>query len=374
MARTRWRVALWLGMLAVVGYFLWSARAALLPFAVGGVIAYALSPLVERIAVASAANTNDGDPTTKRGLVVLLIYLVIGLLLFWTGSLIVPVAIDQVLEFIDTLPETLDAAREEGSRWLSQYRDRVPIEVQNRVNDYLDEASAVGANVAASMASLSLGAIGSTIGLLIGFAVTPFFVFYALRDRPKAGRNFLAAVPEEFRADAASFMAIADRLLLRFLRGQLLLGAVVGTVVGVGLTLMDVQLSLALGIIAGVTELIPIIGPWLGAIPGLIVVLATEPSQFVWVALLYFGVQMLENYLLVPRIQGGATELHPAMVLILLVAYGAVLGFWGLVLAVPLTAILRELFWYTDYRLRGLTPRQAFGHTHVARPEETREE
>jgi hypothetical protein len=130
---------------------------------------------------------------------------------------------------------------------------------------------------------------------------------------------------------------------------------------------MGVQLSLALAVWAGVTELIPILGPWLGAIPALLIVAGTEPDLLIPVALLYLIVQQLENNLLVPRIQGHAVDIHPAMVILLLVVGGAAFGFIGLVIIVPLAAILRELFWYVDRRLAGATPDQAMRRTNVGK-------
>ena len=83
--------------------------------------------------------------------------------------------------------------------------------------------------------------------------------------------------------------------------------------------------------------------------------------------LVYVVVQQLENNLLVPRIQGHAVDIHPAMVIMLLVVFGAVWGLIGMIVAVPATAIIRELFWYVDRRLRGVTPDEAFAASHVGR-------
>jgi predicted PurR-regulated permease PerM len=364
MTPSRWRLALWLGALAVVLWTVWQSRAALLPFAVGALAAYALSPLVDRLA--SLRVLAGRSETTRRGVAVAVIYVALALAGFWAVSVVVPLATRQIVEFVDTLPETVAAAQTEGSRWLERYRERVPVEVQLNLEGYLDDASAAAAAAAAAMARRSIATVTSTIGFIFGFAVTPFFVFYAMRDRSRAAATLLAATPPALQADVRNVLQIGDRMLARFLQGQLVLGLIVGLAAGIGLTLLDVQLSLGLGVIAGLTELIPIVGPFLGAIPGLLIVLATDPEKVVWVALLYFGIQISENYLLVPRIQGGAVQIHPAMVLVLLVVFGAVLGFWGLVIAVPLTAILRELFWYFDARLRGLPAVEAFATTRVA--------
>ena len=116
---------------------------------------------------------------------------------------------------------------------------------------------------------------------------------------------------------------------------------------------------------AGVTELIPILGPWLGAIAGIIIVLSTDPGLVIWVALIYLLVQQVENNLLVPRIQGEAVDIHPAMIITLLVVAGSTMGLVGMVIIVPLTAIARELFWYVDRRLRGESAATAFAESHV---------
>src|SRR5690606_4094177 len=131
-------------------------------------------------------------------------------------------------------------------------------------------------------------------------------------DRHFVERNFMRAVPDSAKDDVRNVGRIADYLLGRYIRAQLLLGVIVGVAIGISMTLLGVQFSIGLGVWAGVTELIPILGPWLGAAAGLIVVLATDPQLVLWVALVYFVVQQLENNLLVPRIQGDAVDLHPA--------------------------------------------------------------
>jgi hypothetical protein len=192
-------------------------------------------------------------------------------------------------------------------------------------------------------------------------------MFYAMRDRHFVRNNFLDALPVSLRDDGINLLHISDRLLGRYIRAQLILGVIVGTAVGVSLTLLDVQLSLALGVIAGVTELIPILGPWIGAVPGLLIVAATDPDKIIWVALVYLGIQQVENLLLVPRIQGEALEMHPAMILLMLSLGAAAFGFIGLIVAVPLSALLREVFWYLDRRLKGEAPEVALAASHVGR-------
>lgn len=365
----RWRIALWLTMIVGVLYVFYGARGTLLPFAIGALLAYAFTPIVDRIANIVPINSHRGD-VLRRGFAVVILYLLIGAAAFFAGSAFIPIAADQVSEFFDTLPATIETAQVQVNSWSEQYRSRVPIDLQERIDARLQDAGTTAINAATSMVQRSIGMMSSTIALVISFAVMPFWMFYALRDRHFVKHNFLAAVPSVLRDDAINLLHISDRLLGRYIRAQLLLAVIVGTTVGLWLTLLGIPLSLALGVIAGITALIPIVGPWIGAVPGLLLVAATDPDKFIWVALVYFLVQQFENLFLVPRIQGEALKMHPAMILLVLSLGGAAFGFIGLIVAVPVSALLREMFWYIDHRLKGDSPEAALLTSHIGRSNE----
>jgi predicted PurR-regulated permease PerM len=364
--RARGRLALWIVVVGALLYLGWTARSALVPFAVGGVIAYALLPVVDRLAI-SIPLRDPKYETVRRGFAVLLVYLAFGAMLWLALALLIPVLADQVTTFIDTLPERIDAARRMSNRWLEEYRTRVPLETQEQLDGYLADAGNAVASAVQDWVERAIRLVTGTVSILFGYLVVPFWMFYAMRDRYAAGRGFKNAVPPVLRDDVSNVFYMLDHLLGRYIRGQLLLGLVVGIVVGIGLSLLGVQLSIGLGVWAGITELVPIVGPWLGAIPAFIVVLSTEPGLLLPVIILYFSVQQLESLFLVPRVQGEALDLPAGMVIVLLVVGGAAFGFAGLVVAVPLAAMLREIFWYTDRRLAGATPAESFAECRAAR-------
>ena len=360
------RVVLRAVALLVGVYIAWQARFALLPFALGGIAVYLLTPVVDRMASLVPAKSHRGD-VVRRGVSVLALYLMVGLVLVGFGVALVPVAADQIARFVDELPDLLTDARDEFNALLTEYHDRVPIAAQERIGAYVEEWSDGLASAIAATARGWLAWLTGTLGLLIGLLAIPFWMFYVLRDRHFVAKNFLQAIPASAHADVSNVLLMADRMIGRYIRAQIMLGVVVGSAVGLGLTVMGVELSLALGLFAGVTELIPIIGPWLGAVPAVVIVAATEPDLLPWVVLLYVVVQQLENNLLVPRVHGHALDLHPAMIIMLLVVAGAAFGFIGLIVIVPLSAILRELFWYADHRFTGATPEQALRRTGIGR-------
>jgi predicted PurR-regulated permease PerM len=364
MTTERWRIALWLVMLTLVLWVAWAARGALIPFVIGAVLAYALSPVVDHVASILPARNHRQD-VIRRGVVVGLIYLLFFGSLTGIGFAIVPTAVHQAGEFIDVLPEFVEDARLEFSSRIERFRAELPADMRDDIERATQDFGQTATAAVGLFFRGTMTWVTSTIGLVAALLIVPFWTFYALRDRHFVERNFMRAVPPRAQADVSNVARIADHMLGRYIRAQLLLGVVVGSVVGVAMTLLGVQFSIGLGLWAGVTELIPILGPWLGAAAGLIVVLATDPGLFVWVALVYFAVQILENNLLVPRIQGGAVDLHPAMIILLLAVAGAIWGLLGMVIVVPLTAIMRELFWYADRRLRGESPIEAFAHSHA---------
>lgn len=351
-------------MLLFTAWVVWHARFALLPFAVGGVLAYALTPIVDRLSHLIPARTRQHD-VFRRSVVVLAIYLVLAGAVGGIGVALVPTAVDQAIDFFDDLPVIVEEARVQLTEWADGYRATLPDDLRDQMDEAAENLGARAAEITGAILTNTLGSLTSAVGLIAGFLILPFWLFYALRDRHFIERNFMRAVPAPLQDDVAHVARISDSVLGRYIRAQLLLGLIVGTAVGVSLTLLGVQFSIGLGVWAGITELIPILGPWLGGIAGVIVVLATQPDLLLPVILVYVVVQQLENNLLVPRIQGRAVDIHPAMVIMLIVVFGAVWGLIGVIIAVPVTAITRELFWYVDRRLRGATPDEAFEQSHV---------
>ncbi|HET7677201.1 MAG TPA: AI-2E family transporter, partial [Candidatus Limnocylindrales bacterium] len=144
----------------------------------------------------------------------------------------------------------------------------------------------------------------------------------------------------------------------RWLRGQLLLGLVVGMATFGGLLLLGVlvdarfiRFAVLLAVVAGIFELLPIVGPILSMIPTLLVAATISPAAIAAVVVLYLVVQQLENNVLVPKIQGDAVELHPSIVILALVVGGAIAGLLGAIFALPVAAAARDIYRYLYRRL-----------------------
>ena len=143
--------------------------------------------------------------------------------------------------------------------------------------------------------------------------------------------------------DVHNIVSIIDGLAGAYLRGQLSLCLIIGAASTIMLAAFGVPQALLLGTIAGMFEIIPNLGPFIGAIPAVLVTLLFDPIKALWVALGFVIIQQVENAFLVPRISGNAVRFHPAVVIVLVLVGSEVAGLWGMLLAVPLAAMVRDV-------------------------------
>ena len=189
------------------------------------------------------------------------------------------------------------------------------------------------------------------MAFIAGLVIVPVWLFYVLYDQSRFTRKFVEIIPSQVRADAVNALRISDRILSQYLRGQLLLCLVVGVLATMGLALLGVPFFAVLGLIAGIFEILPFVGPIIGAIPAVLVAVIERPILGVWTLVLFVVIQQVENTVLVPRISGKAVELHPALIVLVLIIGSQVAGLAGAILAVPVTAIIRDVFKYLYLRL-----------------------
>ena len=335
-------------VLAVVGLLV-LVRGALFPFILSAVLAYILSPVVA--ALESLMPWMDRWPGTRRVAAVLVVYVAAIAVLVAAVAVIVPPAFRQGSEFVSSVPELFADARAEVEKWTELYSERIPEDVRAQIESSLKGSSSVLIGAGQSVLARTVSSVTNTVTTVIGLAIVPFMLFYLLKDREVAVEGFYSLMPPDARRHTRNVIAIANQVIGSYIRGQLTLAVVVGAVAFLGLLALGIEFSVLLGIVAGLTELIPVIGPLLGAIPGVLVALATAPDKLLPVIALYVGIQMVENIVLVPRIQGQAVDIHPALIMVILVVGSEAAGLWGVIISVPLAAVARDVFkyFYTEW-------------------------
>ena len=316
----------------------------LLILGISAVIAYVLLPVAKLMERGMPWRQNR--PGLVRGTSVGIIFLV-GIGVF-VGLIIavVPPTIEQGQGFIESFPSFLNNARITIEGWVAQYADLVPADLRKQAEDALAGAGGIVGEAAWNVVKQTLGIITGSFAFILGLATAPVLIFYLMKDSSPIRESLHAPFPTAIRPYLRDILDIADRTLGGYIRGQLTLGVIVGVIVAVGLLIIGVPFAVLLGIVAGITELVPIIGPWIGGAVGVLVTLATEPDKVLWVILLYLIVQLLENTLLVPRIQADTLNMHPIAVILVITIGSQYFGLWGVILGPPLVALAKDVIIY----------------------------
>jgi len=187
--------------------------------------------------------------------------------------------------------------------------------------------------------------LGTIVGFLGYVVVTPVVAFYLLRDWQPLLTFLEQLIPPSRRPTLVAFLDEYDRSLGRFFRGQLTEASLVGVLTGIGLAVLGVPSALLLGVIAGLCNVIPYIGLAISIVPALVVALTMDPplSGLLRVGGVFLVVQFIDGSVTGPRIVGGSVGLHPVVIMLALAFGGAVLGFAGLLLAIPLAVLVKML-------------------------------
>jgi len=332
---TQKRVAAWTAIAALAVLALWALGPVLAPFVVGGVLAYALNPLVDRLDAV-------GGGRMPRVAAVVIVELLLIVVLLGLVLLVVPVVSKEIPLLREQLPLLLDRLHDTLSPWLAQYGIRISFDLPSlraQLAGYLN--ANWGEGFASLWSSLRLG--GSMALTLLGNAVLiPVALFYLLLDWKHVVALVLELVPPRARPSVDSFTEEADQVLGQYLRGQLLVMVVMAVFYSVGLALFGLDLAVPIGIFTGLAMFVPYLGYGLGLLMALVAgLLEFAPLKaLVMVGVVYGIGQVVESFYLTPRLVGERIGLHPLAVIFALLAFGQLLGFVGVLVALPASAVL----------------------------------
>jgi predicted PurR-regulated permease PerM len=333
-----------IGGAVLIAVALFAAGSAIRPFVVGLLLAYLLDPLVERFARMGL----------RRSLAVLLVYVIVVGVVALALAIAIPPLVRQIATFADELPVILEQIQYQLDH-LNELYDRLGLPTELRTVADASVAAALDAVQHLNISFLQplVDSAASFVTSVFGYLILPAWLFFVLKDRPKLKKALDASLPPAWRMDTWAIVGIVHEVFGKWIRGQIILGGVVGIGSFIGLTILGFvvdpifgRFAVLLAIIAGLGELIPIIGPIISAIPAVLLGLTAGPGPAIAALLLYLGIQLVENNFLVPKIQSDAIDLHPSMVIAALVIGGAIFGLLGAILALPVTAGARDVFKY----------------------------
>ncbi len=317
-------------------YAAWKMIYVLVPFGFSAGIAFLIKPFVDYLTV--RIPSHETNPMRARGLaagIACLIILTIAIVLIVASAFRVieetPALAEQIPGLVNEIQTSLEELEE-------NYREQVPISVQEMIDPQLEAARDAIVSSAIDAASQSLGVFTSGISLAIALAGSPVILFYLLYDAPSIGSGIKRLLPSPLRHDLTRIGSISGSVVLTYLRTQLLMGAFVAIAIGLPLWALGVPVAALLAIVAGLGELIPVAGPLAAFALAAIVIAFTDIRLLPVVAVLYGAVQLIQNTFLIPRVHGSAIGLHPLAVMLALAIFGFLWGFWGVLIAVPSTA------------------------------------
>ena len=355
-------IALALGVVLLVA-FVRQVGGVLLTFLAAGVLAYVLNPLVRRLE----------ELRVPRAIAVLGVFVVLTLVVVVTLLLIIIPSIGQVQIIIRSPQDLVDQAvallnRAQDIPYVGRYVAELD---QDRILQLLQD-NAPSAEQVANVATGVIGGVFGVFGTIFNLLLMVLVSIYLLLEREKITDALLHTIPETVRDQSLELFYAVERSLVKYLRGQLLLCAIMG-VLGWAIMFFTVgEYALAVGAWVAATELIPVLGAFLGAIPAVAIALFVPQGGFfeaLLVAGLFLVAQQIEGNLLVPRIQGGSVGVHPLIVLFATLAGTALYGILGAILAVPVVAIVAATIRY----LRGTLIFERWGKPPVRAAEEVPE-
>ena len=317
-------------VLAVLVVVLFVLKGALTPLAVALAVAYFLDPIVVRL-------KSWGVP---RSIGVLVPMLGAVLVAAFFAFVIIPAIVSQFSELAQNLPNYWNVAFEWAIPRIEALGIAVPdtwTEAFHEVRNRFDVSRLGG------LATSLLGGIAGGLGSVVGLIVVPVITFYMLSEFPAVKAGMISMVPPRYREDVFSRWAKVDTLLSGFVRGQLTVCAILAVLYAFGFWLLDVPMAALIGLVAGAIAFIPYVGSATALVLAALLCLLEHGVgvRLVGVGVWYAIVQNLEGFVLTPRIVGGSVGMHPMTVIVALLIGGNLLGFLGLIVAVPVAAIVQ---------------------------------
>jgi predicted PurR-regulated permease PerM len=249
------------------------------------------------------------------------------------GAAVIPPLVQQSQAFWKDMPAHMDQVQQRLSSWGL-------ISPDTSFKELLQQAPAGSGDAV----NVVLGTVWGFVGGIFGLVSILLLTFYLLVEAQDVFTLFVRLFPRESRPRVAKVSALAAEKISAWLGGQMLLGLIIGGMSAVGYFLMGVPYFFVLAVIAGIGEMIPMVGPLLSAIPAVGVALTVSPALALGVAAFCFGLQMIENNVLVPKVMGQTVGLSAVTVITALAIGSELLGFAGALLAVPTAAIIQVLF------------------------------
>ncbi|SCY75607.1 AI-2E family transporter [Alkaliphilus peptidifermentans] len=304
-----------------------------IPIILSGFLYYLLRPLV-----------NILNKKLERTISILLVYLILVAVLIGLLIIIFPILQRQFYSLTDNMPLIIsDVQRRfvsiQQGETLQRYQLSGSLNIEGLILQLGDFVNQLGKSLAINMANF----IGMLANTVLSLVIVPFTLFYMLKDGEKLSKYILSIFNESQREDVILIFRDIDKTLSSYIQGQGIVCLCVGALCYVAFLVVGLNYALLLAVIAGITNIIPYFGPWIGTIPAVIVGLFQSPVIALIIVITVIIIQQIESNLIAPQVIGKRLEIHPITIMFLILIVGRLVGLIGMILAVPIFAICKVI-------------------------------
>lgn len=316
-----------------------------LPVILAGVLYYLVNPLVDWME----------RKKIPRLLGITWIFIVIGALIVWGITTLIPIIQEQTISIIKNWPIYWDNIVSQIDSWL---RSDVLSEFQTRLSDFNTNIMSNFSEQADGFVGSTFASIGSVVGALtnvvIAIITMPFILFYLLKDGKNLPYHIMKIIPSKMRVSTYQLLSEINMQISQYIRGQLMVAFFVGLMFWIGFAIIGLEYAVTLGVLAGFLNLIPYLGSFLATVPAIVIALVDSPSMLIKVLIVFAIEQTIEGRVIQPQILGNNLEVHPLTIIIVLLSAGKIFGVPGVILGIPGYAVLKVIVvhffrWYKDY-------------------------
>jgi predicted PurR-regulated permease PerM len=318
------------------------------PFLIAGVLYYLFRPLVNFLQTKKV----------PRPLSILLIYLIAGLMISLLVYLVGPILQKQMNSLVDNAPAFMEFIQAkitdfQHNEWINRLQENKSFNL-DKVSDSISKEISSGLSGIGTNIVNFLGTMAKIVTVLVS---VPFILFYMLKEGEKAPKLIVRLLPSVQQKNGRKILADLDEALSSFIQGQILVSSCVGTMLFIGYLIIGLDYSLLVAILAMFTNVIPFVGPIIAIFPALIIASLHSKMMVIKVLIVMIVVQQIEAHIISPQVMGRKLEIHPLTIISLLLAAGSIGGVLGLILAVPVYAVMKVVVQHT-YRLWKLRKEQ----------------
>jgi len=310
------------------------------PLLLSGILFYLLNPVVRLLEKVRWKKFH-----INRTGAVAIVFLLLVLVLVAGGMWLIPRLVTQITTLVGNIPDFAKSTESVLSKFINR-----PAFKAIDFSKYLSQIQAAFAKYAQSFMSGLTSGIGTIIGTVTTVTVTavtvPVMLFYMLKDGDKFMPAIRSWLPDRHGEQIAELLGRMNKTIARYVGGQIVECLFVGSFTAIGYFFVGEKYALLLGFFAGICNLIPYVGPYIGILPALIVAFTTSTSLVIYVIIVVVVVQQIDGNLVYPNIIGKSLQIHPLTIIIILLAAGNIAGLLGMILAIPFYAVVKTIVQY----------------------------